>query len=104
MTTAAQVTAETPELLKRNDDGTLKHPCPRAALPVQYVDAATGRPTTSWGEALRFGQESDAFISVCESRVALGGFTIDTIRAQALAAQQALTKRSWWQRVTPWRE
>ncbi|WCS66511.1 hypothetical protein TMCBR2_gp026 [Caulobacter phage TMCBR2] len=73
-------------------------------MPVNYLDPETGRPTTSVGELERFGQESDAFISVCEGRVALADFTLDQLRAEQAAAQKALEGRSLWQRLTPWRE
>lgn len=104
VTQSAQVTAETPPLLERNPDGTLKHPCPRASLPVVYVDPVTGRATTSVGELERFGQESDGFITVCEGRVALADFVLDAIREQQARVQAELRTRRWWERLTPWSE
>lgn len=101
---AEQVRTPPPELLRLTEDGKLVHPCPRAALPVEYVDPATGRATTSAGELARFGQESDGFVGVCEGRVLLGAHALANGELARNAAERALAPRSWWQRLTPWRD
>jgi hypothetical protein len=100
----AQVRTPPPELLTLNPDGTLKHPCPRAALPVEYVDPATGQVTTSLGELARFGQESDGFVGVCEGRVLLGAHALANGEAARAQATEQLRPRTWLERLTPWRE
>lgn len=101
---AGQVKAPPPELLTLNPDGSLKYPCPRAALPVVVVDPATGRPTTTAAESARFGVESDAFVGVCEGRVRLGAVALQTAADLAQQTEERLTRRTLWQRLTPWRD
>lgn len=101
---AQQVRTPPPELLTLNPDGTLKYPCPRAALPVETVDPATGRATAADGEMARFGVESDGFVGVCEGRVILGAVALAEGEARRAAAQEALRPRTLWERVTPWRD
>jgi hypothetical protein len=71
---------------------------------VKILDPVTRRWTTSVGELERFGQESDSFITVCEGRVALADFTLDTLRAAQAAVERELRERSIWERLTPWKE
>ena len=104
MVIAPQVRTPPPELLRLTEDGQLVHPCPRAALPVEYVDPATGRPTTSIGELARFGQESDGFVGVCEGRVLLGAHALANGELARDAAERALAPRTLLQRLTPWRD
>lgn len=101
---AQQVSTPPPELLALNADGTLKYPCPRSALPVEYVDPATGQVTTSVGELARFGQESDGFVGVCEGRVLLGANALVNGELARAQAQEALRPRTLWERLTPWRD
>lgn len=101
---AQQVQTPPPELLRLNPDGTLAHPCPRAALPVETVDPVSGRTTAAAGEWVRFGAESDGFVGVCEGRVILGAVALaegERIRARV---QEDLRPRTWLERLTPWRE
>ena len=104
MVIAEQVRTPPPELLRLTEDGQLVHRCPRAALPVEYVDPATGRVTTSAGEMSRFAQESDGFVGVCEGRVLLGAVALANGELARAAAERALAPRSLWQRLTPWRD
>lgn len=102
---ARQVECPPPELLKLDPvTGKLVYPCPRAAPPATYVDPATGRETTSVGELGRFGQESDAFVTVCEGRVTLGAFSLANCERQRQAAEDKLRPRTLWERLTPWKE
>lgn len=101
---AQQVQTPPPELLTLNPDGSLKYPCPRAAPPVQYTDPATGRPTTSGGEVVRFGVESDAFVGVCERRVVLGAQALVIGEQLRERVQEDLRPRTWLERLTPWAE
>lgn len=101
---AQQVQTPPPELLALNPDGTLKYPCPRAALPVETVDPASGRVTAAAGEWVRFGVESDGFVGVCEGRVILGAVALAEGEARRQQATEQLRPRTWLERLTPWRE
>lgn len=73
-------------------------------MPVESLDPATGRPTTAAGELARFGVESDGFVTVCERRVLLGAQALAAGEAARSQAAEELRPRTWWERVTPWRE
>lgn len=104
MVQAQQVATPPPELLTLNPDGTLKYRCPRAALPVESLDPATGLPTTAAGELARFGMESDGFVGVCEGRVLLGATAWQNAEQARAQATEALRPRTVWERLTPWRD
>jgi hypothetical protein len=73
-------------------------------MPVESIDPATGRPTTASGELARFGMESDGFVGVCEARVLLGAQALVRGEEARRQAAEELRPRTWWERVTPWRE
>lgn len=101
---APQVQTPVPELLRLTEDGRLVYPCPRSDPPLETVDTATGRPTTSVGELGRFGLESDGFVTICEGRVLLGAKTLAEANRARAEVEAQLTRRTLWQRLTPWRE
>lgn len=100
MVQAQQTQTPPPELLRLNPDGTLVYPCPRAALPVESMDPASGRPTIAAGEGLRFGMESDAFVGVCEGRVILGAVALAEGERRRAQVQEQLRPRTLWERLT----
>lgn len=86
------------------ENSPLREPCAGADAPVVTIDPATGRPTTSDGQALAFGARADGATRECELKRAGWEAVVSTFNAGQARLSEALRERTWLERLTPWRE